>query len=126
MMLSISLASWADSSGSVGPSSRTLDRMSSRRPPRKTKENRVKHKPLHSVNSLEHDFIAFDLGGSVQVADVGGSVVGLSEVGVAEGVGHAVVEPLDGFTGPLSQVLKADAKCLRSVFWCISLQKFDL
>jgi hypothetical protein len=36
MMLSISLANWADSSGSVGPSSRTLDLMSSRRPPRKT------------------------------------------------------------------------------------------
>ena len=36
MMLSISLASFADSSGSVGPSYRTLVRISSRRPPRKT------------------------------------------------------------------------------------------
>jgi len=36
IMLSISLASWADSSGSVGPSSRTLVRISSRRPPRNT------------------------------------------------------------------------------------------
>ena len=62
----------------------------------------------------------------MQVADVGGSVVGLGEVGVAEGVGHTVVEPLDGFTGPLSQVLKADAKCLCSVLWCLSFQKFDL
>ncbi len=36
IMLSISLASWADSSSSVGPSSRTLVRISSHRPPRNT------------------------------------------------------------------------------------------
>jgi len=70
---------------------------------------------------LEHNFIAFDLGGAVQVADVGGSVVGLGEVGIAEGVGHTVVEPLDGFTGPLSQVLKADA--FKVSLQCILVRK---
>jgi hypothetical protein len=61
-----------------------------------SKENRIEHKPLHSVNSLKHNLIALGLSGAVQVALVGDRVIGLSEVGVAEGVGQAVVEPLDG------------------------------
>ena len=71
---------------------------------------------MDSVNSLEHDLIAFDLSGAVQIADISSCVVGLGEVGIAEGVGHTVVEPLDGFIRPLTQVLKADASVFAVYF----------
>ena len=79
---------------------------------------------MHSVYSLKHDLIALDLSGAVQVALVGDRVIGLSEVGVAEGVGHAIVEPLDGLIRLLAQVLEANAKSLCSVLRCVGLQEF--
>ncbi len=88
-----------------------------------SKENHIAHKPLHSVNSLEHNLITLGLSGAVQVALVGDHVVGLGEVGVAEGVGHAVVEPLDGLVRLLTQILEANAKCFCSILWCMGLQK---
>ena len=59
----------------------------------------------------------------MQVALVGDRVIGLSEVGIAEGVGHAIVEPLDGLIRLLAEVLKADAKSLCRILRCVCFQK---
>ena len=59
----------------------------------------------------------------MQVALVGDRVIGLSEVGIAEGIGHAIVEPLDGFIRLLAEVLEADAKSLCSILRCVGFQK---
>ncbi len=59
----------------------------------------------------------------MQVALIGDRVIELSEVGVAEGVGHAIVEPLDGLIRLLAEILKADAKSFCRVLRCVGLQE---
>ncbi len=81
---------------------------------------------MHSVNSLEHNLIALGLSGAVQVALVSDRVVGLGEVGIAEGVDHAVVESLDGLIRLLTEVLKTNAKRCCSLLRCVRLQKLGL
>jgi len=46
-------------------------------------------------------------------------VVELGEVGIAESVGDAIVDPLDGLGRFLLMILEADAKCFRGVPGCV-------
>jgi hypothetical protein len=50
---------------------------------------------LHPVNALKHYFIAVLSIVVIQVSDIGDGVIGLGEVGIAEGVSDAVIRPLD-------------------------------
>jgi hypothetical protein len=123
MMLSISLAALTDSSGTVGPSSRTRFRISSLRPPRKT----VQHKQLHTLNSLFENHVALGLGGRArQGTHEGDRVIGFGLIGIAESVGDFVVKILNTFVRLLSQVLEADAEGLSRIFWRVGLEKFFL
>ncbi len=56
-------------------------------------------------------------------AHVGNGVIWLHLVGIAEGVGHPIVEILDRFIGFLPQILEADTECLGRVIGCVGLQE---
>jgi hypothetical protein len=75
-----------------------------------SKEDRVEHKPLHSVDTLQHDLVALSLGSAMQVADVGDGVLGFHKVGIAKGVGDVVVKLLDWLIWFLTQILEANTK----------------
>ncbi len=69
-----------------------------------------------------HNLIALDLGGTaMQDAHIGDGVVGLGEVGIAEGVRDAIVEPLNSLILFLAQILETDAKSFCGVPGCVGL-----
>jgi len=57
----------------------------------------------------------------MQDAHIGDGVVGLGEVGIAEGVRDAIVEPLYSLILFLAQILETDAKSFCGVPGCVGL-----